>query len=83
MDVVAQMQHRNRNAVHDLRGTRAMLQNACLLHERNGDSDHLIRAVTIAVRRITELEESLQTPPPAQEHVGLRAGNPTTTEGSP
>jgi len=70
LDIIAEMQHRNRSMVHEVMGLRAMAQNAVSLWERDGQGQpeyvesHLVHVLRILASKCEVIEEALQTPPP-------------------
>lgn len=68
MDVLATMQHRNREAIHDIKGIRSLAQNAIMLDQRDrdrgyeSDPNRLDDVLRDIIARCIKLEEKLQNP---------------------
>lgn len=62
MDVIAELQHRHRELIHDLKGIQAMLANNITLNERDGWTTETRQAQTkrvmqLAVERLAQITE--------------------------
>jgi len=59
MDIIAEMQHRNRVLVHNVKGVQSKLGGMALLIERDGDQSRYLRDTDVLVRQLRHLEREL------------------------